>query len=706
MHKTFDAAQSRRTGAIFAALSAALALAACGGSGDNPTASTQQFTIALPEAAASLPVLPAELVAQPSFHLAPTQLDTPDDSDAPGDSVSALQPAHLTSLSAAQASVATSRLTLDAIQSSTRMQALAATTGESATPFASSSAVTTYTPAQIRAAYGLSTLPAVGAALSASQAAQLGAGQTIYIVDALHDPNVAAELTAFNQKFGLSACTSQAIATTATLPLASAKASDGCTLSVVYSTTSGTMSSTAPAYDSGWATEIALDVQWAHAIAPQARIVLIEAPDASLNSLLAAIRLANAMGPGIVSMSFGASEGSWTSSVDSAFTGTGMSYLAATGDSGAAVAWPSVSTKVLAVGGTTLSASGTSRSEVAWSGTGGGLSAYVATPSYQTSQIPGVGSLARRSVADVAFNANPSTGQYVALIPKGSTATSWVSAGGTSLSTPQWAGLLAIANALRVQAGKAVLGAPHSQLYGLAASSTTYASLFADITSGSDGTCATCTARTGYDPLTGLGTPNATSLISALVGSATTVTASAPVVSSATVNGTAGTALSYKVAVTSANAVSYALTGAPSGMAIASDGTVSWAKPVAGSYAVTVTAKDSKTALSGQGVLTVVIASASTGTSASQAPTITANALSGVAGKPLTGAIGVSNAAGGSLSISITGIPSGVQLSLSGQTITLYWPSPVTGSYKLAITARNSAGLTSQASLPITITAK
>ena len=115
------------------------------------------------------------------------------------------------------------------------------------------------------------------------------------------------------------------------------------------------MTAAAPAYESGWATEIALDVQWAHATAPLARIVLIEAADASLNSLLGGVKLANAMGAGAVSMSFGANEGNYTASVDAAFTGAGMTYLAATGDWGAAVSWPSVSPKVLAVGGTSLS---------------------------------------------------------------------------------------------------------------------------------------------------------------------------------------------------------------------------------------------------------------------------------------------------------------------------------------------------------------
>jgi subtilase family serine protease len=97
------------------------------------------------------------------------------------------------------------------------------------------------------------------------------------------------------------------------------------------------MTSTVPAYNSDWATEAALDVQWAHATAPLARIILIAAPNASTNSLLAAVNLANAMGPGVVSMSFGVAEATWTASVDSAFSNANMTYVASSGDNGSGV---------------------------------------------------------------------------------------------------------------------------------------------------------------------------------------------------------------------------------------------------------------------------------------------------------------------------------------------------------------------------------
>jgi subtilase family serine protease len=766
-------------------------LAACGSGDPGPAPNATPLalsssTIDIP--ADVPPVDAAAILAQPTFHVAPLLLDAPDDSDADGSSASSARAPHVQAVPPALATMNTRRLTVQDLVAAQRRLALDLRNTEpetNAAPLATASTVTTYTPAQIRAAYGLPALPAAGTAVTATQAAQLGAGQTIYIIDAQHDPNVAAELAVFNQKFGLPTCTSRTIAAGTTLPLTTAAPADGCVLALAYSNASGALSNMAPAYDSGWATEITLDVQWAHATAPLARIVLIEAPDSSTNSLVGAIRLANAMGPGVVSMSFGANEGSWTSTVDSAFTGTGMSYLAATGDSGSAVSWPSVSANVLAVGGTSLAYSGSgARSESGWSGTGGGISAYVPTPAYQASKVPGVGSLPRRGVADVAFNADPATGQFVAVIPAGSSATSWISAGGTSLSTPQWAGLVAVANAIRAQTGKTALGAPHSTLYGqIGAVPTSYAAAFADIVTGSDGSCATCSARSGYDQLTGLGTPNAATLLTALAGS--TIAPAAPVVTAATASGKVGTAFSYAVTVTAANPVSYALAGAPTGMTISTAGVLAWPTPVQGSYAVTVSAKDSKTAAVGQGVVTVKIdpaiapvvtaatisgtagkalsytvavsasnavsftlSSAPAGMSISSAgvlgwpapvagqykvtvlakdsktgligqavmtvtiaassvgPVIQASPITGVAGKAISGAITVTDPGGYSMSVTLSGVPLGVGLALSGSTIQLSWPNPVTGTYSINVSVKDSAGRTAQAVVPITVSAK
>ena len=674
---------SRVSGLAFSAALSISLLSACGGA-DTQLASNQTPAPVPAEIASGVttlelsnPVLPPEVAiqkTQPTFHLAPVLLDAPADTDVADNRHSAHMPASMQAVPREMLGVRGRGLTVAAIKSMPRdlMAPPPVDNANNVIPQAGTSVVSTFTPAQIRAAYGMPSLPASTSSMTAAQAAQLGAGQTIYIVDAMHDPNAAAELAAFNQKFGLPTCTTKSIAANSSLPLAAASSSV-CEFSVVYTTAGGAMTGTAPAYDSGWATEIALDVQWAHATAPLARIILIEAPDSSMNSMLNAIKLANNMGPGIVSMSFGSTEGSWTAGAESAFSNTKMTYLAASGDNGPAVEWPAVSPNVLAVGGTSLTYSGTTRTEQAWSTTGGGMSAYTATPVYQNNTVPGVGTPARRVVADVAMNANPNTGQYVAIMTPGSSTVNWVSAGGTSLATPQWAGVIAIANASLVQAGKPILGAPHSVLYNKIANVPgSYASAFADINSGSNGSCTTCTAKTGHDTLTGLGTPNVSNLLNAL---GLTVTNSAPVVTAASINGQVGTALSFTVSATGSNPLTFSLSGAPTGMTISTAGIVNWPAPVAGTYAVTVTALDGKTSLSGKAVYTVVIAPPTP-------PSVTAASISGKVGTALS--FNVTATSANPLTYSLTGAPAGMTISTAG---VVSWPAPVAGTYAVTVTA-------------------
>ena len=680
-------------------------IAGCGGGSSTaanpaatatpPSVSTQSVTLAVESA------LPAAnfstIEALPTFHVAPVILDVPSDTDAANPNASADIAPHTQSVSAKVAYLSTRRLTLQDLTDagSGRLTIKAHySANEAATPMASGTQIATYSPAQIRAAYGLPALPAAGALPTATQAAQMGAGQTIYIIDSNNDPNVGAELTAFNQKFGLVGCTASTISPTTKLPLAAA-AQTGCALSVVYSTSTGAMTSTVPAYDSGWQTEIALDVQWSHATAPFARIILIEAPDASINSLLGAIALANNMGPGVVSMSFGGQEGSWTSSVDSYFSTANMTYVAASGDWGAGVIWPAVSPHVLAVGGTSLNyTAGNSRSETVWSYTGGGVSQYTPTPGYQVPSVPGMGAPTHRAVSDVAFNADPATGQYIAIINPGSNSTAWLSAGGTSLSTPQWAGLIAIANAIRAQSAKQPLGQPQTFLYGQVATiPSTYASAFGDITSGANGSCNTCVAKVGYDTPTGLGTPNSTSLLAVLTGSPASTNV-APVVSSASVTGTVGTALSFAISATAAHPLTFALSNAPTGMTVNSSGTVSWANPIAGSYAVTATAQDKQTGLSGNGVYTVTI-------SKPQPPVVTGATIKGTAGTPLSFTVSVT--ATHALSYLLSGAPAGMTVGTAG---VVNWASPIVGTYNVTAKATDTTtGLTATGLYSIQIAA-
>jgi hypothetical protein len=693
--KTQSNSGNLKKSARYLAISAAALLVACGGGQET----NQTDVLAQDQASTELATgitnfeinLPAEtapeqdvsnLVAKPLFHAAAGRLSEPDDIDAFSSDFSARKGPRKYRLDANSNDIPTRRLTpqdmkgpvLD--ETSTDLTPNP-TSSDQVAPLAAGGIVTTYTPAQIRAAYKLPPLPVSLTNLTADQAAQLGAGQTIYIVNAMHNPNTLAELSAFNQKFGLPTCTAKAIPVTAALPLPPASKT-GCEISIVYSTPSNTMTATAPAYESGWATEIALDVQWAHATAPMARIVVIEAPDAYINSLVGGIKLANAMGPGIVSMSFGALEGNWTASVDSAFTGANMSYLAATGDSGAAVSWPSVSNNVLAVGGTTLNYTGTgTRSETSWSGTGGGTSAYTQTPAYQNNTVPGMGSVARRTVADVAFNADPNSGQYVAVMTPGNATVNWISAGGTSLSTPQWAGLLAIANASRALTAKAPVGLAHPLLYGqISTTPGTYASTFADITQGAHGSCATCSAKIGYDALSGLGTPNVTSLVTTLSGAASP--AVAPVVPNANISGKVGTTLSFTVAASSPNPVTYTLSGAPAGMTINASGVVLWATPVAGTYRVTVNAKDTKTNLSGSGVATITVAAA-------PAPTVASGSFAGKVNVALSFPVTVTSQ--NPVTYTLSGAPAGMTISASGL---VSWTKPTAGTFKVTVSAKDT----------------
>lgn len=675
-------------------------LAACGGGGGE--APLAQATA---EAGTDSGVDSTLATAQvrPTYHLAPVLLDAPADTDMARPGASARLAPHTTTVPEALAGLSSRGLTVQALQAAladgsagarARMAgATASAEGAAVQPMAAGSTVTTYTPAQIRAAYNLPVLPDLSGSLTATEAAQLGAGQTVYIVNAYHDPNIAAELAAFASRFGLPGCDAATIDPAASLPLASAPG-DGCTLSVVYATSGGGMTANAPAYNAGWATEIALDVQWVHATAPMARIVLIEAPDSGIASIANAVALANAMGPGVVSLSLGANEGSWVSSVDSVFYGSGMSYAAATGDNGAAVEWPSVSPGVLAVGGTTLTFKGSgARSEAVWAGTGGGVSKFMARPSYQTKAVPGLGTPVRRAVADVAFNANPASGQYVAVMSQDGSRTSWVSAGGTSLATPQWAALLAVTNALRVQSGLGLIGAPHRSLYAAVASvPKLYAADFLDIKTGRDGSCALCVAKTGYDNPSGLGTPQGVSLLATLAG--VTVPAIAPTLTPTAVNGQAGVALSFRVSVTAANALRYSLSGAPTGMTVSAAGVVSWAKPVAGNYSITVTATDTRTGQSAQGVyaLTVVVPAP---------PSVTAATATAVAGKAFKQAMSVT--APNAVTWTLARAPAGMVIGAAG---VVSWPKPVKGSYSVTVTARDSkTGKTGSAVLSLTVSA-
>ena len=229
-------------------------------------------------------------------------------------------------------------------------------------PQVTSATPTGLPPSAIQHVYNLSGL---------SPTSNAGSGQIIAIVDAFADPNALADLNVFNAQYGyaaLSTCTSLTQA--------------GACFEI-------DQPSGRPASNADWALEESLDIEWAHAEAPGAKIVLVEASSASNTALYTAVRAANSLGATEVSMSWGGGESSSETGNDSNFTRAGTFYTASAGDSGHGVIYPSASPNVIAVGGTTLNGwAGTScagfTSETTWSGSGGGISADEAIPAFQT----------------------------------------------------------------------------------------------------------------------------------------------------------------------------------------------------------------------------------------------------------------------------------------------------------------------------------
>ena len=331
-----------------------------------------------------------------------------------------------------------------------------------------------YSPAQMRAAYGFNRLAATGA------------GQTIAIVDAYDDPTIASDLAVFKTQYGISGCN-----------LTKVNQSGGTKL---------------PRTNSGWAQEISLDVEWACAIAPGANILLVEASSASLSNLLTGVDYA-AQHANVVSMSFGGGD-TGSSSYDFHFNVPGKSFVASSGDSGNGTSYPATSPFVLAIGGTTLplNADGSHAGpETVWSGSGGGISTSESEPAYQTT-FPISSTGGKRGSPDVAYNADPQTGVAVYDSTPNQGRSGWLVFGGTSAGAPQWAALIALTDAGRA-APVATSSASTSPYYNAALGSV-YASNYTDITSGTNGTCGSiCTANSGYDFATGVGSPNAAALI-------------------------------------------------------------------------------------------------------------------------------------------------------------------------------------------------
>ena len=316
-----------------------------------------------------------------------------------------------------------------------------------------------YNPVDLQSAYKLPSTTA-------------GSGQTVAIVDAYDDPNAESDLGVYRSQFGLSDCTS----------------ANGC-----FRKVNQTGGAKYPRGNKGWAEEISLDLDMVSAICPNCHILLVEATTNSLSNLATAVDEAAKLGANEISNSYGGSEYSNEVNDQSHYNHTGIAITVSSGDSGFGVQFPASSQYVTAVGGTTLSNASNSRgwSETVWSGAGSGCSAYILKPSWQTDS-----GCSRRTVADVAADADPNTGVsvYDTYHEPG-----WLVFGGTSVASPIIASVYALA------------GNAGSVNYGSYSYSHT-GSLF-DVTSGSNGSCGgsyLCTSVAGYDGPTGNGTPDGT----------------------------------------------------------------------------------------------------------------------------------------------------------------------------------------------------
>jgi subtilase family serine protease len=412
-----------------------------------------------------------------------------------------------------------------------------------------------YDPYQMRHAYQIDSLVNAG---------YDGKGHTIVIVDAFQSPRIVSQLNTYDTFYGLPGLNGLGNPADPNLGTFTQIAPDGLTPFVVGD---GNMT--------GWAEEISLDVLWAHAIAPGANITLVLAKSNNDADIQSALQYAIDHNLGdVISMSFGENESCMEPDILSAqhaafasATQKGITLFASSADQGAALqtcdgnSWvkaassPATDPLVTAVGGTELRAAdyciagvtvpacdpstsplpGTWLSEIVWNegptgdfqaffdateATGGGFSVLYDEPAYQTSTLPGG---KQRAVPDVGYNAAILHGVLTYLDIPG-IAPGFYRFGGTSAGSPQWAGILAIAN----QKAGGRLGFLNSAIYQIGKVNKAYPATFHDIVDGtnsalefdSDDNPVAITgfaAGVGWDATTGFGSPIDTSLVDYLI---------------------------------------------------------------------------------------------------------------------------------------------------------------------------------------------
>jgi kumamolisin len=351
------------------------------------------------------------------------------------------------------------------------------------------------TPASLACVYGLAS-HTHGCNPNSTTQNSTGGSQTIAIVDAYDDPNAAADLAFFSSQFGL--------------PFSSSK------FKVVYAQGSQ------PAEDptGGWEFEESVDIEYTHAMAPNATIYLVEAASNSNSDLFPAILVASNLvacgkttscpagskGKGQVSMSFGGTEYPQELSLDPFFTTPNVIYIASSGDA-PGVSYPCASPNVLCAGGTTDSRSlenGNLIAQISWAEAGGGVSFYEPIPKYQAqnrfiaNQLQGF-----RGVPDLSALANLDTGVWVwDTFPVDGGETGWFIGGGTSVASPLLAGILNSTGNFAASSSAELTKLYGNSLFFLDGGGVT------DITYGTCNFYASSYAEIGWDQCTGLGTPN------------------------------------------------------------------------------------------------------------------------------------------------------------------------------------------------------
>jgi subtilase family serine protease len=420
-----------------------------------------------------------------------------------------------------------------------------------------------FNPTAMQNSYNLASVLAAG---------NQGQGKTIAVIDSFGSATIANDLNNFSTQFGLPhLCGEAGVTCTAGMP----------TFTILQVQGSPPPNPPPPNNGTGqenhnlWAIEVSLDVEWAHAIAPMANIILVTVPTAEVLGVQGFPQMMNAVQyvvdnhlADVISMSLGAGEGTFSPTAASllnlrqAFVdaqANNVTVLASSGDGGTSnalkeptknpglipypsVGWPASDPLVTAVGGTYLCTDpilGTSVDstdppsvcvnnpgvrEVGWIDSGGGYSILFPRPAFQNTLPPGstyVGSSVgapgpnsnMRGVPDIAFQASARTGVLVYDSVDGG----WFIVGGTSCSAPQWAGLIAIADQIK----GSDLGYINPALYQIANDSGKYANDFFDVTVGNNQLNPSIpgySASTGWDAVTGLGTPNAANLLHDLAG--------------------------------------------------------------------------------------------------------------------------------------------------------------------------------------------